>query len=63
MSIINLISSFNSNVRKIYHMADLHIRLGNERHSEYREVFEKLYATLKKDSENLKNNKYFQINY
>lgn len=50
--IINITSSFNGNVKKIYHMADIHIRLGSERHSEYREVFEKLYEVLKQDSEN-----------
>ena len=48
--IINITSSFNGNVKKIYHMADIHIRLSSERHSEYREVFEKVYEELKKDS-------------
>ena len=46
MEVQNINSSFKSNVKKIYHMADLHIRLGSERHAEYREVFNKLYTVL-----------------
>ena len=36
-------ASFKENVKNIYHMADIHIRLNNDRHEEYREVFIKFY--------------------
>ena len=35
----------------IVHVSDIHIRL-TKRHDEYREVFEKLYAEIKKTPEN-----------
>jgi len=38
-------------LRTIYHCADLHIR-NVRRHNEYREVFEKLYDEIKKDTQN-----------
>src|SRR5438445_741496 len=36
-------------VKHIYHMADIHIRLNAKRHQEYREVFERVYDLLKKE--------------
>ncbi len=45
-------SSFTNNVKKIYHMADIHIRLNSDRHQEYREVFNKVYTEIKKDPTN-----------
>lgn len=48
-TIQELKTSFTSNVKKIYHMADIHIRLNNERYKEYRDVFNKLYNKIKED--------------
>jgi DNA repair exonuclease SbcCD ATPase subunit/DNA repair exonuclease SbcCD nuclease subunit len=36
---------YNGKIRKIYHIADVHIR-NLQRHSEYREVFERLYKYI-----------------
>lgn len=36
-------------INKIYHLSDVHIRLENNRHSEYRKVFVKTYNSIKKD--------------
>lgn len=44
------LKSNNTNVKKIYHMADIHIRLNSDRHNEYKEVFEKVYLEINKDS-------------
>src|SRR5690606_2969180 len=51
MNPTQLTSSFQGNVRKIYHMADIHIRLTNERNAEYKQVFERVYSVCRKDSE------------
>lgn len=37
-------------IKKIAHLADIHIRKSTDRHEEYREVFNKLYKELKKDN-------------
>jgi DNA repair exonuclease SbcCD ATPase subunit/DNA repair exonuclease SbcCD nuclease subunit len=47
MSEIVLISTPLQEVKKIIHLADIHIRL-YKRHTEYREVFERLYQSLRK---------------
>jgi|694.fasta_scaffold49812_2 exonuclease SbcC len=49
MEITNLKSNLKSSVKKIYHMADIHIRI-YDRHDEYRGVFKKLYELIKNDS-------------
>ena len=36
-------------IKKIFHMADLHIQRNNNRHLEYKKVFDTLFSTLKKD--------------
>ena len=48
MEIINIDSSFTGNVKKIYHMSDIHIRL-YDRHEEYRGVFKRVYDLINKD--------------
>ena len=50
MNIIKLTSTTKKNVKKIYHMADIHIRLDTKRHKEYREVFQRVYNILEKYS-------------
>ncbi|ARF09957.1 DNA repair exonuclease [Indivirus ILV1] len=45
-------SSFNNDVKKIYHLADIHIRLNFDRHTEYREVFNRVYTEIKKEKDN-----------
>jgi DNA repair exonuclease SbcCD ATPase subunit len=37
-------------IKKIAHLSDIHIRKALDRHTEYREVFNKLYNSLKKES-------------
>ena len=49
MEIIKLKSSFKGKVNKIFHMADIHIRLTNDRYPEYKQVFEKVYQKCLKD--------------
>ena len=38
-----LVATNNNSVKKIYHFADIHIRLDTRRHEEYKEVFSRLY--------------------
>lgn len=47
---MQLKSRLLSDVKKVYHMADIHIRLNSDRYTEYKEVFEKVYQEIKKDS-------------
>lgn len=49
MEVIKLNSSFKGPVKKIFHMADIHIRLINDRYPEYKQVFEKVYQLCIKD--------------
>lgn len=39
-------------IKKIYHIGDIHIRKDKGRNEEYREIFRKFYDDVKKDSEN-----------
>lgn len=48
--IVNI--SKTKNIQKIYHLSDIHIRLDSGRYDEYREVFEKVYTEIRKDSKN-----------
>jgi DNA repair exonuclease SbcCD ATPase subunit/DNA repair exonuclease SbcCD nuclease subunit len=41
-----------SKVEKIYHIGDVHVMKNNNRDEEYREVFEDLYESIKKDTKN-----------
>lgn len=41
----------NTHIKNIYHMADIHIRLDTKRHTEYREVFNRVYDLLRKETE------------
>lgn len=50
INIIKLKCKDNNPVKYIYHTADIHIRL-HQRHSEYREVFDKLYKVLRAASD------------
>jgi|SaaInlStandDraft_4_1057021.scaffolds.fasta_scaffold03094_3 DNA repair exonuclease SbcCD ATPase subunit/predicted MPP superfamily phosphohydrolase len=46
MDKITLESTTKKNIKYIYHMADIHIRLHKRRYAEYKEVFNKLYDYL-----------------
>jgi DNA repair exonuclease SbcCD ATPase subunit/predicted MPP superfamily phosphohydrolase len=46
-----LTSSSNKKINKIYHLADIHIRLHTKRHIEYKHVFENLYKILESDND------------
>ena len=52
-NIINktLVYSNNKNVKIIYHLADIHIRLDFRRYNEYIEVFNRLYDKIKNEKE------------
>lgn len=39
-------------IRTIYHIADIHIRKTGERDMEYRQIFDKLFVEIKKDTKN-----------
>lgn len=39
-------------IEKIYHIGDVHVMKNNNRDEEYREVFESLYDSIKKDTKN-----------
>ena len=41
----------NKNVKRIYHVSDIHIRK-TERYEEYSDVFESLYEKINKDENN-----------
>lgn len=45
---IEIINDSNINVKKIYHISDIHIHL-QSKHTEYKSVFKNLYTFLKKD--------------
>jgi DNA repair exonuclease SbcCD ATPase subunit len=40
----------NKNIKQIYHLSDIHIRLDKTRHEEYRLIFASLYDYLKNDT-------------
>jgi DNA repair exonuclease SbcCD ATPase subunit len=44
-------STNHTATKKIYHMADIHIRLDSKRHTEYREVFQRVYNLLDNETE------------
>ena len=46
----NLNYSNNNKINKIFHLADIHIRLDTRRQDEYKNVFNKLYEYLKKNN-------------
>lgn len=41
-----------SKIEKIYHIGDVHVMKNNNRDEEYREVFDSLYNSIKKDTKN-----------
>lgn len=44
-----MLKNTNEKIEIIYHFADIHIRNNNERHNEYREVFERVYSKLEQE--------------
>lgn len=42
--------NYNTEIKRIYHLADIHIRY-IDRHAEYKEIFDKLLDNIKKDGE------------
>ncbi|AYV78804.1 MAG: putative DNA repair protein [Edafosvirus sp.] len=47
-----ILKNTDQTIEKIYHMADIHIRIETDRHVEYKEVFDNLYDEIRKDSDN-----------
>ena len=46
--LVEIVLNERKTITKIYHIADIHIRL-RERHEEYKQVFEELYKYLEKE--------------
>jgi DNA repair exonuclease SbcCD nuclease subunit len=46
---VNIDFNIQNDIQKIYHISDIHIR-NLKRHTEYKEVFNKFYAEVKKDT-------------